>query len=664
MKRSARAILSWMIVFAIVWGPVAQAAEPLCAEAFSTEREAPRTEESVPLEVRTEREITATYESLKSHPSWWKSHLVYRQHLQVIREFSQRIERMDEISHPELKDPRFNELLKTIILKPETPLTTQDLRLISSHKSYQDVVKGTLQLLSLGEMQLRSVQRLGQFWSARASHPEVIWAKGFKAKSIGVIRAIYNGPIRFFSPAPLPRSWTATDRIFEAQFKNPQRELSEAELRTLRETGAEKIYHEKQTFARDKMQWTRFRRWVRASASTAIGMNALLIVNLGLHLMDADSFVPVDQFIANENYRLLPNQVRVYNESVPFPHMAIEIDGRVYSYGQTHMTVSSAQDYLMSQDYQRIMRENMTAEGVMEKTNFLNTVFNATGLNQMPRSVQMVTLNLTPAEKDQLKRSLIMATGMRYRNHTLAMDCATMIVNALKDNSEVSVPTLIDASPSMVIIYLGFLKTLGIKNKDGLPLVTDIRQVGMGALDKPDLHLYRNLFINSLEGKLLWTFLPFSMTQRAYLHARYGQDNFQYWDPEVRAVIESWQKTVEEELAEDVSGDQLQRFREEAAALGSVSPSMRNREWQERHSFFDQIVNSYFQAEKQAAHAISQSPDTNFQDTVRAAYRYDLLEVIRLNLLAEAKGQSAGANGARPSPAGTIIDALKAGRSP
>jgi hypothetical protein len=241
------------------------------------------------------------------------------------------------------------------------------------------------------------------------------------------------------------------------------------------------------------------------------------------------------------------------------------------------------------------------------------------------------------------------------------MDCATMIVNALKENTEVSIPMIIDASPSMVIMYLAALKSAGAENKDGQPLVSSIKQVGMGSTDKPDLHLYRNLFINSIEGKLQWMFLPFHAPQRAYLHARYGQANFQYWNPEVRAVIESWQQSVEEELAQDISGDQLERFREEARTLAAMKSSGRDSEWQQRLQVFEQVVKFYFDQEQASAYSISQSPDSDFQDTIRAAYRHDLLEVIRVNLLTEARVQTGTA---KPSPAGVIIDALKSARRP
>ncbi len=647
----------------ILGGGEAFSAAPQCRDLFAenaaenalskNDSKTQATESEKALESR----IHQAYEAYSNSGNRLLSSTNYQKHLKALGEFGKSLQTMDETSHPELKNPHFQKLLKNIILHPSRRLTASEIELASSHKTYKSVVQNTLRVMLVGELHLRFARHLMRFWFGEVKHPAIFYQKGLRTKSLRALKAFYNGPARVLSPVPLPRILMKSDRIFAEQFLNPERQLTPEETRILEEAGGLTAYKDKQDFMQAHPNWARFRRWVQIGLVTALSLNTLFVANFALHLSGDDALVSVDEFVSNSTYRLESSQVRIYNESVPFPHMAIEIDGRVYSYGQTHMTVSSATEYLLSQDIAGLLRARAVAEGELKETNtLLSRVFQLTGLNNMPRSVQMITLNLPQEAKDRLKRSLEMSTGMRYRNNTLVMDCASMIAMALQDNAAVPIPKIIDASPSSVMMYLAGLKTLAIKNADGTPLVGDIKQVAMGAKDNSQLHLFRNLMINSLEGKIFWYNFALEAAHRTYLDIRFGKKNFQYWDPEVRSQVESWQKTVEDEFIEGVVGDQINRFHDEATQLASVPVTGRDVTWADRMQRFRDILIGYMRSEQATDLEKVNSPDTSFEDTIRAAYRYESFGALQENLITISEGRTPTAG---PPPAGEILDSVR-----
>lgn len=646
-KTALTFLMALVLFLSQLVGPSALAA-PTCEALFAPSPE-----------IRRVVTIQNSYQTLRESDRWWKSHMLYLQHLKVFREFAREIETLDEATHPELKNEKVIETFKRLILRPYEPLSPSEVELIASQKTYREVFSGLMRSMALVEYQYRALKRMGQYWQGPASvltiHREAKWSK----KALALIRALYNGPVRFLVPVvPLPRVQTPVSRIFEAQFKNPDRELTSEETALLQKYGAEKAYQEKQEFMKSRPTWTRIRRWIRTVSFAALTLNSAMAANWALHLADPKAFVSSERFFNEAEYRLAPNQVRLYNESVPFPHMAIEIDGRVYSYGQTHMTVRSAREYLLSQDIAGLIRAN---EGEPAHKTLTTRFLEFTGLNQLNRSVQMVTLNLSVKEKGRLKRDLELATGSEYRNHTFVLDCATMVVNAIKRNSEVSIPEAIDASPSSVLMYLGALKSFEVKNKSGEPLIADVKQVAMGAKDQPVMHLLRNTYINALEGKLWLAYLPSSMVNRAYFDIIVGEEGFQYWNPEIRSEVLSWQKTTVEDLKGSEAGRQLEIFVEHAQELGVVPRADRDADWKARVSELQQVSSYYFDQEIKTTLGVVQSPNTAFGDLVRNAYRYDLLNGLKLQIEAALEGKNVSVPQTDPAK---ILDAVKSGDAP
>ncbi len=648
-------------VFASFTGHVASAADPQCRDLFSNSDSGVKPESNLSFQSHV-GQIQDLYKSIRESDSWWKSHMLYLQHLTALQKFSHAFEKMDTTTNPELGDARFQEILRRTTFRPEQMLSKDDIKFISSRKSYQFIFQNTLRTLAVGEFQLRVVQRLLHYWNGEARSLTIFHQKGFGSKFLRFIKAVYNGPIRVLIPFPTPRILMKSDRIFYDQYRNPDHQLTADQTRILEESGGTKAYLEKQKFMKERPNWTKFRRWMTLSFYGTLSLNAALVGNYSMHLGAADALVASDRFVAKAEYRLKPDQVRVYNESVPFPHMAIEMDGKVYSYGQTHMTVHTAYEYLTVENVVKARAERDRIDGrPTEPEGWLGMAYRISGLDKQPRSVQMVTLNLPKEGKDRLKRSLELSTGMRYRNNTLVLDCASMIVKALKENAGVPIPELIDASPSTVMMVLAGMKTFGATNRVGAPLVGDIKQVAMGSVDNPELHFYRNLLINSIEGKLMWFNFPKDKVHRAYFDLRYGKDNFQYLEPEVRAGIESWQKAEQDSFSEGALGDRIDELKQGAAQLGAVPVTEHDMAWADKATEFRTILDIFVDSKRSEALALVRSPDTPFDDTIKAAYRYELLNVLRTNLIAISEGQTSSAE---PSPPGHQLDSVHQGKWP
>ncbi|MFN9067895.1 MAG: hypothetical protein ACK5V3_11750, partial [Bdellovibrionales bacterium] len=472
----------------------------------------------------------------------------------------------------------------------------------------------------------KSTLRINHYFEGRASAIQITKDRGIYNKIKTTLRATFNGPLRFLVPVIyLPKINSKLDEVFVKQFKNPNFEPSPEEMLLLRQYKAEEIFLQKKEFMQSHASWTQFRKWLgRVSLVTVTALNISIVGNWALHLSKPDAFVSAEQFFEAPEYRLKSNQVRIYNETVPFPHMAIEIDGRVYSYGQTHMTVKPTREYLLSQKINAALQQNLNTEKPGSLT-FDNSV-KLTGLDNISRSVQAVTLNLPESEKANLRRYLELQTGNRYHNFTLAMDCATMIVQALERQTGVRVPGIqgtpltIDASPSLVMMYLGLLKTVESKNSDGNKLVEDINQIAMAEQLNRDKHFFRGLYINAMETKFFTHFFHYNFVVRSYLQARYGSDNFSFLQPQVRKEIESWHSLVVQDFksGESPVDAQLLVFIDEASRIGQTPIENRDFTWERNKNQLIAVAEPFIQEAIKNSQAEFDSKEMTFADIIRS----------------------------------------------
>ncbi|MEQ1875727.1 MAG: hypothetical protein ABL958_03715 [Bdellovibrionia bacterium] len=592
----------------------------------------------------------------------------FARHFTTTRKYIERLDALEALPEANVSDTTLNQLLHKTVLNPKTPPTAADIRFLQKNKFHREIFEITVVMLATGEVAITTLQTAINYWSGRIGHSALMGEHTWRGRTLQFMRSVYNGPVRFFGAPilPLPKWSHPSIAVLDKQFKDPNFIPTEREIADLKENGAYETYAANVEFQKSHPHWRNFRRWVGRFFIAALLTNAAVVGNWALHLSGEKAFVRSENFFSEPQHRLQDNQVRIYNESVPFPHMAIEVGGNVYSYGQTHMTVTPLREYLLSGDIRDAFeagKEQKAPVGVMNKS------LHATGLDKMPRSVQSVTLHLTPAERLQLKRYLELSSFHAYRNQTLVMDCATMIAIALQRTTSIPVPPgtgtpfTIDASPSGMMMYFGILKSLGIQSADGTPVVQNINQIAMGAKDAPQTHLLRNLYINAVESRVFLSFFNWNAGQRTYMHARYGTDNFQYLNPEVRREIEGWQKPVISDLTDLASQsavtNQIIVFKEMAAKLGVVPVNQRTPEWHQEVNQLRLLKNAYLGSEIKKNIEIRDSLESAFSDVVRSGYQVSVL----LGLGAEIDSLLAGRPSTlNPGDPGSILNGILSGR--
>ena len=638
--------MKFVLVFALFFNSLtAFGNAPQCAVAVTAKQE--NSSEKNPSIEELRLEIENQYQKHSENPRWFQSQLLYGSHLKVIKSFAERVQQIEQIPAADVQNPEFNNLLKRLVLHPQTKLSVEDLRLLEKNKFHKEIARGTLQILSAATTSPKALHQMMSYWYGGSPYFTFLHEKTWSKRALRVLQGTYNGPVRFLIPViPLKKWRDPVNEIFDKKFNNPAHELSEKELQTLQQYGAVESYQQNVDLQKRIPTWVGFRKWLARAFVATIAINGAIVANWGLHLAKPEALVSADTFLSQSQYRLKDNQVRIYNESVPFPHMAIEMDGKVYSYGQTHMSIKTSQEYLLIDKITRLAQEQqgpLNAKITKEEKSFdLYSIIHSTGLDQLPRSVQMVTLNLEPADKDRLKRHLELSNYSAYHNQTLAMDCATMIALALKNNTQVPVPSFgalpltFDASPGGMMMYFGALKSLGLKNSQGVDLVGGIQQVAVDQPQRHDLHLWRNLYINAIESRVVLSFLSINAATRSYLNLRYGESGFQYLEPEVRQEILGWQKNVISEIlnpqTDNPIGNQISIFVQEADKLAQTPPDQRGPEWLSKAEQLKRISDYYLKREIQSTKEQMDSPDSAFSDIIRSGFRYELLHHIQNRL--------------------------------
>lgn len=545
------------------------------------------------------------------------------------------LNKLDTEQHPQTEDPKLSEILRKTIEGPKDSLSEAELNYLAADPLRLKIHQATRVLTNHSQQVGKLTQRTLEYWQGKAFPIQVTKEKTWTGAARRSVQSFYNNIVRFLVPVvQLPRWNSQVDVIFEKQYKNADYQPTPEEHALLKTYNAVGAFEQKANFIKTKPGWAKFRRWVSGVFLATIMVNGVFVSNWANHLSGPNSIVAAKEFLVSADFRLAPNQVRLYNETVPFPHLAIEIGEKVYSYGQTHMSIQSVTEYLSSDKIAQAAQigQNQNNEG----SSSLAKISSKIGLDNISRSVQMVTLNLSKEQIAGLQRSLEMSMGKTYRNQTLAMDCATMIMLALGKHADVHLPGIqgtgltFDAAPSVVMMYMGILKTLGTKNSQGHSLVGDIRQVDMGSEFNKNSTLARSLYINALEGRTFISFFPFNFVNRTYLHARYGQENFQFLDPQFKKELEDWQRIVTTEFQEgNTAKDEiLLNFIDRARSLGQTPQNQRNGEWKSTYDQLLRLTHEHLAAEHKENLRTLSASDISFPELIRTTFRSDLIRAL------------------------------------
>lgn len=120
-----------------------------------------------------------------------------------------------------------------------------------------------------------------------------------------------------------------------------------------------------------------------------------------------------------------------------------------------------------------------------------------------------------------------------------------MISRALRENTRVSIPSVVDPSPFWLESWFLAQKHLDPGTVRGFDLVLLNESKG------PEKHLLRNLFINYAEGRLYQAAFFLNQGRRAALEAKRGPDEIQYWDEESEKVIAGWRREARDDVEKD-----------------------------------------------------------------------------------------------------------------
>lgn len=443
--------------------------------------------------------------------------------------------------------------------------------------------------------------------------------------------------VRFLSPIWLPRANTPTFPVFKRLWNNQNYEPTPGEWEMLDRHKARGVFEEKRAFMQRHPYWSKFRYVFGGTLEFARIATIVLALNFSNHILDGGS-PTVHEYVNAPQYQLKKNQVRLLNETVPFPHTAIQIGDRVYSYGITHMSRSLMNEYLRHREIRRMVLAERARQGLPPppedpvapgssaqikawgaKTG--EKALDALGLSSLPQSVQAVTLNLSEEEVNRLQRYLELQVGKQYANNTMVNDCTTMVVRALEENTRIRVSGLIDASPAQTAFYFAFQKTMGAD------WVGPMYQITVEEPSHP--HLARNLYINILESKLFIDLVVFNQANRAYIELMYDREALQHHDPVTLQVLADF----EVQYSQDVETDKQLVLWEEVTIPSLEKRALSGVDVEEGVAAVAASINDYFNDKLALADDLLAQPTLERLDILKYQVRKKILETKRIEFL-------------------------------
>lgn len=464
------------------------------------------------------------------------------------------------------------------------------------------------------------------------------------------------------TPIPIFRFFALpTDRIFLKQWWKGSYVPTLEEKATIDRyshrrwlTNADQYLQERAEFKKRHPHWVRIRKGVTVLRQGAIALSLLFALNFAHEAQG--NMTTVQQYMRDPQYALQPNQIRLINETVPFPHTAVQIGDTIYSYGVQYVTKRPKAWYLQadlirgkvldeaakkdgSEIVARVAEENkgekeeegqdenepVPEKGSITKATDWVTEPLAGWLSKMDRSVQMVTVNFDTVEQVIAFRRLLEAkTGYWYANWTMVNDCTVMLWRAIEEITGWKASFLIDASPGQSFMYLAGLKTTGD------PRIGLILQVQVEGQESPHpyRHLARNALIQFVESKFFIHLVEFNLTYRAYMELTYSPEDLQYLRPEMKRAIQHWEKDVQARLKKDA-----QLFTFQILAQRILTEAQSGQDITERAKERKQTVVKEFNRRMEEARRLKDAPEAAFEDWTRAEYRIHLLETMRDQLV-------------------------------
>ena len=352
----------------------------------------------------------------------------------------------------------------------------------------------------------------------------------------------------FLKPLPVPSSWGRGPSypIFKKLWDNPHYLPTSDERALLQTYNSLDYYFDLARFysRHPRQHWVRKKIYTSAIMARHLSMAAM---GYSLYEQMQGGLLSYEEYMRAEQYRLQENQIQIITEMAPLPHTAIRIGSLVFSYGQTHMTVLPLSLYLQSTQYRTAASNALAREREQEQGPNIQTtrswLAEATETIHIPRSIQVVTLNLSQAEREKLKAHLVQQTGKRYAYRAFAIDCTSMVIRALAQVLEVphaAVSTrLFDASPGQTNLVLTLLDLFSERRGP-------VYQVILEGEPNHLSHLLRNSYLNLLDSYIFIQFFIGSQARRLYADSQLSEAELQYHEESFFEFLEQAKKDFDE----------------------------------------------------------------------------------------------------------------------
>lgn len=382
-------------------------------------------------------------------------------------------------------------------------------------------------------------------------------------KTLRFFEDVANPVLRSAFPGLLNRLDGPTRGIFRKLSRDPAYELTPDEAAILKKYNNYLLYNRLKTLARRFPQSTWLLRTAGdVSDSIAKAIWLITITHLAQQLGDDDKFLGLEEFADGKQKVTADDEIQLLNETFPIPHMAIRIDDRVYSYGQTHLQVTSLAEYLLADSLPAALdlQKGEWAELAEEKneesssSRLSETIQDA--VKGVSRNIQVVTLKVGKQKKDEVRRYLELNAWKQYHNETFVNDCSTMSLRAIGQESK-----WIDPSPSSVMMCFSILKTFGDSQVSDVFLIKDSKAPSR---NPSDLKYYsdnmetvgmlaRNTIVNFWDAAIHVSSLPVSIPMRVSIDQNFTSDDFQHHGETAKHIIASWRDEAEKALQDEPS---------------------------------------------------------------------------------------------------------------
>ncbi len=243
------------------------------------------------------------------------------------------------------------------------------------------------------------------------------------------------------------------------------------------------------------------------------------------------------------------DQVQILVESTPFPHTALRVGDRVYSYGYKRLQVSSFKEYVNIQNMAEWLKNGNGILGKFKSENkdFMRRTIQVVTLNLDPESVGKLQFNLENRKYQAYLKSECLHPKLSSQAFPYANNCSVMALKELAFNESDSILARIvpkriyDSSPSTVVMYLTMLHLMGSELVENSFVVVTGDDEDVGVL------IARNSFINFVDATLHAKFWFTNQSLRTAMESKHS--DFHYKDPQYQALLsaakKSWARYLE-----------------------------------------------------------------------------------------------------------------------